>query len=85
MAARDATRERNESGLRTFIESLKSLFNQLSRFNEGLQSIDEETLETFKRRLEDAAINLRLLVDHVGQFRARTIRPRIGKYRACGH
>ena len=53
MAARDATRERNESGLRTFIESLKSLFNQLSRFNEGLQSIDEETLETFKRRLKD--------------------------------
>ena len=52
MAARDATRERNESGLRTFIESLKSLFNQLSRFNEGLQSIDEETLETFKQRLK---------------------------------
>ena len=53
MAARDETRERNESGLRTFIESLKSLFNQLSRFNEGLQSIDEETLETFKQRLKD--------------------------------
>ena len=72
MAARDATRERDESGLRTLIESLKSLFLQLFRFNEGLQSIDEETLEKFKRRLEDAATTLRLLVDHVCEFRART-------------
>ena len=57
-------RERNEQGLQTFFEELKSLFSQLGHANEGTPSIDEETLEEFIRRLQDAATTLRLLVYH---------------------
>ena len=67
-----AARERNESGLNTFIESLKSPFSQLSRLNDGIQRIDEESLESFKRRFEDAATTIRLLIDHINEFRARS-------------
>ena len=44
-----AAREQNESGLNTFIESLKSLFGQFSRLNDGIQRMDEESLESFKK------------------------------------
>ena len=69
-----AARERNESGLHIFVESLKSLFSQLSRLNDidgGIQRLDEESLESFKRRFEDAATTIRLLIDHISEYRAQ--------------
>ena len=60
-------RERNEQGLQTFFEELKSLLSQLGHANEGTPSIDEQTLEEFIRRLQDAATTLRLLVDHTSE------------------
>lgn len=65
-------RERNECGLYTFFEQLKSLFSQLCNANEGIQNIDEQTQEEFIRRLEDAATTLRLLVDHTSEVMTRT-------------
>jgi DNA mismatch repair ATPase MutS len=53
---------------------LKSLFSQLGHANEGSHSIDEDTLEEFIRRLQDAATTLRLLVDHI----LRTLRQEQG-------
>ena len=60
-----------ESGLHMFVESLKLLFSQLSRLNDsGIQRLDEESLESFKRRFEDAATTIRFLIDHIIECKA---------------
>ena len=66
-----AARERNESGLHMFIESLKLLFSQLSRLNYidgGIQRLDEESLESFKRTFEDASTTICLLIDYISEY-----------------
>ena len=63
-------RERNERGLQIFIKQLKSLFSQLGHANEEIRNIDEESLEEFIRRLQDAAITLHLLIDHASEVAA---------------
>ena len=70
-SAQRQPRERNERGLQIFFEQLKSLFSQLSHANEEIRNIDEESLEELIRRLQDAAITLRLLIDHVSEVAAR--------------
>ena len=70
-SAQRQPRERNERGLQIFFEQLKSLFSQLSHANEEIRNIDEESLEELIRRLQDAAITLRLLIDHASEVAAR--------------
>ena len=70
-SAQRQPRERNERGLQIFFEQLKSLFSQLSHANEEIRNIDEESLEELIRRLQDAAITLRLLIDHAPKVAAR--------------
>ena len=70
-SAQRQPRERNERGLQIFFEQLKSLFSQLSHANEDIRNIDEESLEELIRRLQDAAITLRLLIDHASEVAAR--------------
>lgn len=61
--ARHIARERNEHGLRVFIDELKRVFGEFRDIRENVDSITADYAESMTQRLEEASGTLQVLVD----------------------
>ena len=63
--ARLVARERNEHGLRVFIDELKRLFGEYRDIRENIGSITPDYVDSMTSRLEEASCTLQVLVDGI--------------------